>query len=37
VLDPLGAGLEAGPGHYALLMETLSQSLVACLDPSRSG
>ena len=37
VLDPLGANLDAGPAHYALLMETLSRSLVSCLDPSRSG
>ncbi len=37
VLDPLGADLEAGPGHYALLMTALAQALVACLDPTRSG
>jgi len=37
VLDPLGANLDAGPGHYAELMETLARSMVACLDASRPG
>jgi zinc transport system substrate-binding protein len=37
VLDPLGADLEAGPGHYALLMAALAHALVTCLDPTQSG
>ncbi|MFQ5766173.1 MAG: zinc ABC transporter substrate-binding protein [Rhodospirillales bacterium] len=31
VLDPLGAGLEPGPGLYGALMRGLVESLVACL------
>ncbi len=31
VLDPLGAGLEPGPGHYPALMRGLAESLLRCL------
>ena len=31
VLDPLGAGLDPGPGLYAGLMRGLARSLVECL------
>ena len=37
VLDPLGAGLEAGPQQYFQLMTGLADSLVACLGQARSG
>ena len=33
VLDPLGAGLAAGPGAYFALMRGLADSLVGCLSP----
>ena len=36
VLDPLGAGLEPGPGLYPRLLSDLTESLVDCLDPTRS-
>ncbi len=32
-LDPLGAGLEPGPGLYPALLRGLADDLVACLDP----
>jgi len=32
-LDPLGAGLEPGPGLYPALMRGLADGLAACLDP----
>jgi zinc transport system substrate-binding protein len=32
LLDPLGAGLPLGPGHYAGLMEALGESLRTCLS-----
>lgn len=32
VLDPLGAGLPAGPETYFLLMNALADNLVACLE-----
>jgi zinc transport system substrate-binding protein len=32
VLDPLGAGLPLGPGHYAGLMGALGESLRTCLS-----
>jgi zinc transport system substrate-binding protein len=37
VLDPLGAGLEAGPQQYFQLMTGLADSLVTCLGRQRSG
>jgi zinc transport system substrate-binding protein len=37
VLDPLGATLEAGPGHYAQLLENLAAALVDCLGAAQSG
>jgi zinc transport system substrate-binding protein len=37
VLDPLGAGLEAGPQQYFQLMAGLADSLIACLGQARSG
>jgi len=33
VLDPLGAGLDPGPGAYATLMRNLAGALAACLEP----
>lgn len=33
VLDPLGQGLEPGPGLYPALMRRLAESLVSCLSP----
>ncbi len=32
VLDPLGQGLELGPGLYAAMMRGLAKSLVSCLE-----
>jgi zinc transport system substrate-binding protein len=37
VLDPLGAGLEAGPQQYFQLLDGIADSLVACLGQARSG
>ena len=37
VLDPLGATLEAGPGLYAQLLESLAGSLTECLGAGQSG
>lgn len=37
VLDPLGATLEAGPGLYAQLLESLAGSLAECLGAAQSG
>jgi zinc transport system substrate-binding protein len=35
VLDPLGAALPAGPGHYAALLRALAEDLAGCLaNPS---
>ena len=31
VLDPLGAGLEPGPGLYREMMRTMARSLLTCL------
>jgi len=31
MLDPLGSGLEPGPGHYGALMEGLATALAGCL------
>ncbi len=33
VLDPLGQGLEPGPGLYPALMRRLAENLVSCLSP----
>lgn len=35
VLDPLGAGLPAGPDLYFSLMEKLADNVVGCLSPQR--
>jgi zinc transport system substrate-binding protein len=37
VLDPLGAGLDAGPNHYFQLLSGLADSLVDCLGAAKSG
>ncbi|MCR9219175.1 MAG: zinc ABC transporter substrate-binding protein [Alphaproteobacteria bacterium] len=34
VLDPLGAEIPAGPGHYAALMRAMARSFTDCLAPS---
>ena len=31
VLDPLGAAIQAGPGHYPTLMRALANDLKGCL------
>lgn len=35
VLDPLGAGMEPGPGLYPALITTMADALATCLDDSR--
>jgi zinc transport system substrate-binding protein len=37
VLDPLGAGIDAGPEHYFQLLNGLADSLVDCLGTAKSG
>jgi zinc transport system substrate-binding protein len=37
VLDPLGAGVDAGPDHYFQLLNGLADSLVDCLGTAKSG
>jgi zinc transport system substrate-binding protein len=37
VLDPLGAGLDAGPDQYFQLLNGLADSLVDCLGAAKSG
>jgi zinc transport system substrate-binding protein len=37
VLDPLGAGLDAGPDQYFLLMSNLAGALADCLGAAKAG
>jgi zinc transport system substrate-binding protein len=32
ILDPIGAGLEPGPGAYQVLLRTLAENLIVCLE-----